>query len=889
MADSAHATHPARGVSSRRPTGTVTFLFTDVEGSTALWEQDADRMQDDLRRHDELLTTVIGEEGGYVFKTVGDAFCATFDTAPQALHATLRAQLELVRAHERSDPPIRVRMALHAGAADERQGDYFGPALSRVARLLALGHGAQILVSDTVYDLVRHNLPPGVALRDLGLHRLKDLQNPTRVYQLLHAELPSQFPPLASIDAVPHNLPLQLTSFIGREFVIREVKELLSTVRMLTLTGPGGCGKTRLALQVAAEQVERYPDGVWYVELASLRNAAQVPQTVATTLGLRELRGRTAVDLLLSHLQSRTLLLVLDNCEHVIDACARLAAEMLQTCADVRILATSRETLGVYGETSFSVPPFRVPPIDDDAPRAGLDELAGYEAVRLFVERAQLTLPSFALTSDNVESVVRVCRRLDGMPLAIELAAARMKVLSVDQIEARLDDRFRLLTGGGRTVLERHQTLGGVIDWSYELLSSAEQCLLRRLSIFEGGWTLEAAENVVVDDGSSIDGATTLDLMSQLVDKSLIVVEDRAEEARYRLLETVREYCRERLKEAGELASMSRRHRDWFLALAKRANPELIGRDKAVWLERLAAEHDNFRAALEWSECTPGECSPGLELAGALHRFWLWHGHLTDGIDALERALRCAEDAPIETRVRGLTALGYLTRVRGDIARSRWAGRECLTIAREAGDKRGVACAETILALAAQDSGAYSESVSRNRVALVLAREVGDVHTAAVALNSLGETARLQGDFDLAREKYQEVLEQADDIADQEIAHFNLGQVAVELGDVDTALCHYRAGLRLGMATRNQWILSYCLMGLGQAYRETRPRRAARLFGASDAVREVVGSVLYAADPSLLDRSVRRVREQLGEEKFRVAWEEGRAMSLEEMAAEALD
>jgi predicted ATPase/class 3 adenylate cyclase len=882
-------TREAAPPSSSRPTGTVTLLFTDIEDSTRLWEENTERMRGALQDHDRIVRAAIVDEGGYVFKTLGDAFCSAFDTAPGALNAALRAQLELVRARGNSTDPIRVRIALHAGMADERRGDYFGPALSRVARLLALGHGGQTLVSETVYDLVRYNLPPRVSLRDLGQHRLKDLQHPTRVFQLVHPELPSEFPALSSLDALPHNLPLQLTSFIGREQVIEEITGLLASSRLLTLTGPGGCGKTRLALQVAAEVLERYRGGVWYVQLASLTDPALVSQTVAQTLGLREHPGRSATDLVLSHLEKRNVLLVLDNCEHVVESCAKLAETVLRSCPEVTILATSRETLRVYGETTWLVPPFLMPTPEELATGDGLDKLAGYEAVRLFVDRAQLVQPSFELTNNNVRSVAHVCHRLDGMPLAIELAAARVKVLPIQQIEERLDDRFRLLTSGGRTVLERHQALSGVLDWSYQLLSEAERIVLRRLSIFVGGWTLEAAEHVVAGDGKDTVKGEILDLLSQLVDKSLVVVEDRGGEARYRLLETVREYCRERLADSGELDTMCRRHRAWFLALAKRTNPELIGKDKAIWLERLEVEHGNFRAALEWSENTPGECEPGLELAGALYRFWLWHGYLSDGIDALEKALRCGGNAPIETQVTALTGLSYLSRVRGDLDRSRSAGTECLSIAREANHKGGIARALTILALAAQDDGNYAESVARNQEALALAREVGDPHTAAVALNNLGETARLQGDFKLAREMYEQVLLEADDIVDDEIAYFNLGQVAIEMGDVDGALKCYREGLRLGTVTHNKWIISYCLMGVGQAYRESQPERAARLFAASDAMRQAVGSVLYAADPSLLDRSVFEVRERLGEEAFAEAWEQGWAMNLEQATAQAFE
>ncbi|HZO88686.1 MAG TPA: adenylate/guanylate cyclase domain-containing protein, partial [Chthonomonadaceae bacterium] len=461
--------------------GTLTFLFTDIEGSTRLWEQHPEAMRSALARHDVLLQEAIEQHSGHVFKTIGDAFCAAFDAAPSALAAALSAQRALASEDWQAPIRLRVRMALHTGAAEARGGDYFGPPLNRVARMLAAGHGGQVLLSQAACDLLGDALPEGVSLRDLGRHRLRDLQQSEHLYQLLHPNLPADFPPLRSLEAFAHNLPVQLTSFIGREKEMEEIKRLLSTAHLLTLTGSGGCGKTRLALQVAADRVEEYADGVWLVELAAIADLGLVPQTVAVALGVSEEPNRPLGETLANYLRPKSLLLVLDNCEHLLTACAQLADTLLRTCPKVRILASSREGLGLLGEALYHVPSLSLP---DEKRLPTLEQLSQYEAVRLFVERAVLSRPDFAVTAQNAASVVQICSRLDGIPLAIELAAARARALAVEQLAQRLDDRFRLLTGGSRTALPRQQTLRALIDWSYDLLSEAERTLLRRLSVF---------------------------------------------------------------------------------------------------------------------------------------------------------------------------------------------------------------------------------------------------------------------------------------------------------------------------------------------------------------------------------------------------------------------
>ena len=599
------------------PSRTITFLFTDIEGSSALWEQQPDGMQTALARHDALVRQAIEAHGGHVVKTTGDGFHAAFDTAHGAIGGVLAAQQALWAEPWLEIQPhaLRVRMALHSGEAVARAGDYFGQALNRAARLMSIGHGGQILVSLATAELVRDQTAPGTTLLDLGEHLLKDLNRPERVYQLTGPGLPTEFPALRSLSALPNNLPVQLTSFIGREKEMAEVRHLLDATHLLTLTGPGGTGKTRLALQTAADVLDSFADGVWLVELASLADPALVTQTVAAALAVREQPGRALLDSLLDYLRAKKMLLLLDNCEHLIDACAQLAITLLSGCPNMKMLVSSREALGVAGETAYRVPSLALP----DPSQTTLETLAESESARLFVERAQAAQPRFTLTAHNLGAIVQITQRLDGIPLAIELAAARVKVLSAEQIADRLDDRFRLLTGGSRTALPRQQTLRALIDWSYDLLTEPERAAWRQLSVFAGGWTLEAAEAVI--------GGEALDLLSHLADKSLVSVEERDGAARYRLLETGRQYGRDKLLEAGESPPTRDRHLAHFLDWATQLEPDFYGRDMLRALNQFGAELDNIRAALEWAQEHDPEAA--LQLAssfGAYGQFRLQHG-----------------------------------------------------------------------------------------------------------------------------------------------------------------------------------------------------------------------------------------------------------------------
>jgi predicted ATPase/class 3 adenylate cyclase len=576
------------------PTGTVTFLFTDLEGSTRLWEEDRAAMNAALARHDELLTHAVQARGGHVIKGTGDGVHAVFATADAAIAAAVDAQLGLGVEPWRVTEPLRVRMGLHTGVAEQRGGDYFGPVLNRAARLMAVAHGGQVVVSQATEVLVRDALPEGLSLLDLGDHRLRDLSRPERVFQLGGPGLRSEFAPLRSVDAFPGNLPVQLTSFIGREADEAVVVRALQEARVVTLTGVGGVGKTRLAVQVAAEVTPRFGDGAWLCELAPILDGSAVVEVLASVLGVQPRQGQSLEQSLLDGLRGKELLLVLDNCEHVLGPIANLAQMVVSECPEVQVLATSREGIGISGERMIAVPSLGVPTANSD-----VGELEQADAVRLFVARARDARSGFALTNANAEAVTEICRRLDGIPLALELAAARVGAMTPQEIATRLDQRFRLLTGSSRATVERHQTLRRMIDWSYELLSQEEQRMLERLAVFAGGFSLDAAEATVATE--DVEVFEVLDLVTGLVGRSLVVADEHGASTRYRLLETVRQYAEERLEEAGDAAAIRQRHAEHYVALVEEAGPHLLGRDELDWVGRLEPELDNLRTALAWA------------------------------------------------------------------------------------------------------------------------------------------------------------------------------------------------------------------------------------------------------------------------------------------------
>ena len=880
------------------PSGTVTFLFSDIEGSTRLWEEHPEAMRLALARHDELLRQAIEDNYGVVFKTIGDAFCAAFATAPDALAAALAAQVAF---HSEPWPDalsLRIRMALHAGAAGFRDNDYFGQPLNRVARLLAAGHGGQVLLSDVAHDLTRDTLPPSASLRPLGEHRLRDLGRPEPVFQLLSPALSDTFPPLKSLDnpELLNNLPQQVTSFIGREKEIEAVRTLLHKTRLLTLTGSGGSGKTRLGLQVAAEVLEDYPDGAWLVELAPLSDPALVPQSIAQALSVREEPGKPLMQTLTAALKSQRLLLVLDNCEHLLAACAQLVDTLIRSCPGVRVLASSREGLGTAGETVYRIPSLSLPDLKQTATPASLTT---YEAVRLFVDRAMAALPAFAVTNHNAPALASLCHRLDGIPLAIELAAARVRSLSVEEINGKLDNCFRLLTGGSRTALPRQQTLRALIDWSYDLLKGQEKTLLCCLSVFAGGWTLEAAEQVGTGEsltGASIEDWEVLDLLTSLADKSLVLAQTQGEATRYGLLETVRQYARDRLTESGESLVVRARHGDCFLTLAEEVKPKLRGPEQAQWLEVLEEEHDNLRQALTWymediEDTEAGE--KGLRLGTALSEFWWTRGHLSEGRERLG-ALLAHPGGQERTKARAdaLNGAGMLTWGQGDYGGARGLYEESLAIGRALGDKRGIAYSLANLGLVSAEQGDYSGARVLLEESLTIGRELGDKRGIALSLNYLGNAAYKQGDYSGARVLLEESLTIGRASGNKfgiAASLTNLGNVAYEQGDYALARVLHEESLAIGRELGAKAVIADGLEAFATlAARELQEERSARLWGAAAALRETFGSPLSPAKHEKQEREMTAVRETLGEDAFAAAWAQGRAMTMEQAIEYAL-
>jgi len=875
------------------PTGTITFLFSDIEGSTKKWEKQPDAMRVALAQHDKLLREIFASTGGYVFKTVGDAFCVAFDTAQSALAGALESQRAL-RAGDWGDiGELKVRMAIHTGAAEDRDGDYFGQTLNRVARMLATAHGGQVIVSLPTQELVRDHLPPGVQLRHLGEHRLKDLARPEHIYQLVAPELPSEFAGLRSLESVANNLPIQLTNFIGRERELAEVRRLLGSTRLLTLTGMGGTGKTRLSLQVAADMLDAFPDGVWFVEFATIADASLVHETVAAALSLRQEAEQPLVNTLTQFLRDRRLLLILDNCEHVVAACARLAETLLRTCPKLHILASSRESMSIAGETAWPVPPLSLPEHwrEISAGSDALERLGEYEAVRLFAERAALARPAFQLSDANVHLVTQICWRLDGIPLAIELAAARIRVLTLQQIMERLDDRFHLLTTGSRNAVPRQQTLRSLIDWSHDLLSDPERRLFRRLSVFARGRTLEAIEGVCAGEG--VDAFDVMDLLQQLVDKSLVYIEKDPERgARYFILESIWDYANEKLIAAGESDTYRIRHLDYFLQFAEEAAPEICGPDQKQWLETVASEQYNLRYAVDAAAELHGQAPKGLRLLTATQRFVEVRGLFKEANESFATLLAHPDAAPRDdVRAAALTAAGRLAWVADDVPSSTREVEEALSIFRELNDPAGTARALASLAFIALDRADTAAARSQLDEAVALATPLDDIRLTAHIQHVWSVLSASEGDFERAFEldlddlsRYREV----GDIWQAIIIAWSAGVNATVLGKFDVAQANLSECLQVGLDLGNRWGSSYPLEAFAiLAVAERQYDRAARLLGAADAQRIRSGLVPEEADHPAIRVILSQAPDFTGP-AIEAARKEGRMLSLEAATALAL-
>jgi predicted ATPase/class 3 adenylate cyclase len=739
------------------PAGTITLLFTDIEGSTHLLQKLGERYAALLNECRALLRTAFSAYHGQEVDTQGDAMFAAFARASDALAAAVAAQRELALHSWPGDAAVRVRMGLHTGEPSRVVEGYVGLDVHYAARVMSAAHGGQVLLSQTTRDLVEHDLPEGVSLRDLGEHHLKDLEQPVHLYQVMIGGLPTDFPPLRTHERRPDILAVQPTPLIGREHEVAAVVRLLrrEKVRLVTLAGPGGTGKTRLALQAALELDNVFAGGVFFVSLASLNDPALVMPTIARSLGIRESVGQPVLARLVEVLQQKQVLLLLDNFEQVVEAAPQVA-ELLMSCPQLKLLVTSREVLHVRSEHEFAVPPLALP---DPAHLPKLASLARIPAVALFLQRAQAARPEFRLTSANARAVAEICVRLDGLPLAIELAAARMKLLSPQALLTRLDQPLNVLTGGARDVPARQQTLRNTIEWSYHLLTAREQRLFRWLSVFVGGCSLEAAEAVCSAPG---DGAgQVLDGVASLVDKSLLQrveqPEQGSEDQRLLMLETIREYGLEALIASGEEAVARQAHADYFLRLAEEAEPALKGPLLVDWLERLEREHSNLRIAMQWA-VENGQGEVALRLGIALERFWVVRGQRNEGLTFLQKALAGSEGVAASIRAKALLTAGRIAFNQSSYDQGEKLAQEGLALFRELGDKRGIALALNRLGVAAWRRGDFRSARVLLEEDLALFRELGDRDRVAWSLFMHGLLESKQGDYATASHRFEESL-----------------------------------------------------------------------------------------------------------------------------------
>jgi len=931
------------------------FLITDIEGSTRLWEEHHEAMATALEVHDRLLAAAVTHSGGIVVKTTGDGLLAVFDAVDAAIGAALEGQRALAAHGWGATGPLRVRMAIHTGAAHHRDDDYFGPVVNRVARLLAIGHGGQVLLSGASRALLDEARPGEYELVDRGEHRLRDLDRPERVFEVQAAGLAREFPPLRSLEAHLTNLPIQLTSFVGRERELAEIGRLLADHRVVTLAGVGGTGKTRVMLQAAAELVDRYRDGAWLVELAPLVDPGLVGREVGRTLGVREAPGQPPLEALIDYLRFKQLLVALDNCEHVITAAADVVEAIVTHCPGVSVLATSREALALAGEAVLPIPSLGLPDADPDAADGGRDaddlrlkRIAASESVRLFVERASASAPGFSVNAANAAAIVEICRRLDGIPLALELAAARTNVLSVRDIAQRLGDRFRLLTGGRRTAAPRQQTLQATIDWSWDLLAVSDRLLLQRLAVFAGGWTLEAAAAVgSLADGDAAGGADraldaldTLDGLGRLVDRSLVVV-DRGAHARYRMLETIRQYAMAHLVASGEVGRVRDAHLAFFQALILEAESELHGPDMVDWLARLDADADNLRAALEWA--FEDDVEAALRLCVSLMSYWYRRSAGSESVDWLGRALTAVRELPtLDSSVNpDRTALVARVLAAAAVASTMWAtndaapawAEESLVLARETDDLLAQCDALTALVDTRRHYTAYITTtfdgavtgirelgeelielatrhgewwrVSRAHAVLALyeaylAPEAAEVHIAkaveaarrsadpnefASVAYVRGLVASDQGRWSDARQWFTEGQQRSRELGDRRfelMCQSELAHVARRTGSLDESKAIYRETIRVWRQMGNRGAIahqfeSFAFLALASGVRT----RAARLFGAAESLREAAGAHMLPVEREEYEAAVAQMRLDADGSALDAAWAEGRQMGPE--------
>jgi predicted ATPase/class 3 adenylate cyclase len=856
----------------------VTYLFSDIEGSTRLWEADPGRAAQTVAWHDEISRAAVQRHRGAVVKTTGDGVHAVFDDPADAIAAVIDLQLALAKpSTERA--PLNVRCGLHLGADQQRDNDFYGPAVNRAARIMSAAHGGQVLLSQAVADRVTGRLPQGVVLRDLGAVRLRDLGSPEHVFQLIHPALRREFPPLRSMATTPNNLAQQLNSFVGRDRDMAQVQQLLASSRLLTLLGMGGLGKSRLSVQVAAVVLDNYADGVWFVEVAALSDPQLVTQAAASVLGVKEEPGGTVTEALTQFVRDKQLLIVLDNCEHVVQACAELARRLLEAGPKVKVLASSRDSLRIAGEIVFPVAPLPAPERDDVR---SVHAMMAIDSVRLFIDRAKAVQPAFRLSEDLVRAVAEICRRLDGIPLAIELAAARVRALSVEQIAARLDDRFRLLNRGDRTALPRQQTLRALIDWSHDLLDAKERALFRRLAVFAGGWSMEAAE--VVGSGGLISREDVVDLLSSLVEKSLAVMV--AESGRYRMLDTVRQYAYEKLAESEEEDKVIDAHLRFFLALGVAGRAGIDGPDQGAWMGRLDTDRENLWLAFSHSGGRAQGAQLALSLLDTLRRYCIKCGRLSAAAQLAAQLLQREEfQGRDPDRCRALFGAGQLDYFMGNHESAIKHLEESLAIARELKDERAIARILQPLGMSLLGIGSADVAASCLEEAVQLAADQGADREQAAAVNALAQLRRSAGCLSEAEELLLRVVQLTRKIGDAEstaIAMLNLAMVRIALGSALDAreilgdVLHIAA--EAASRGAQQSALEVCA-GLSAEVGDWRA--AAIFFGAAEEEASRTGLRRDPADELFLRPLELKAQSALGDSAFEAAMAAGRSLTFE--------
>jgi len=870
---------------SKLPTGTVTFFFSDIEGSTRLIQQLGDQYPDVLLAHHMIQRKALAANGGHELRTEGDSFFIVFDSALEACAGAAAVQKSL-QAHSWPDGgQVRVRIGLHTGEATLVGNEYLGLDVHRAARVASAGHGGQVLVSETTRVLVDHALPVGLTLKDLGMHRLKDLARPERLFQLTVEGLPADFPPLKTLETTPNNLPTQLTSFIGRDDQVREARQLLERSRLLTLTGPGGTGKTRLSLQIAADVMDRFPDGVYFVPLAAVTDPELVPSAIAQALAISTTGSRRPIEALVDHLHDKRTLLVLDNFEQLLPA-APVATQLLEASPGLRVLISSRAVLRVYGEQEFPVPPLALPNLKS---LPGLSALSQFEAVRLFIERAVAVKPDFRATNENAPAIAGICERVDGLPLAIELAAARTKLFSPQALLTRLERTMTALGSGARDLPGRQQTLRGAIQWSYDLLEMGGRRLLARFSVFARGGSLEQVEQVC---GPSEEvGGELVEALDQLADQSLIRRLPDFSEPRFVMLQTIREFAADRLDETGEGSATKQRHVEAFIALAKQAQPFVFGSKRKAWLDRLEMDHDNFRAALDWTIAS-GDARKAMQLSAYLWRFWQMRGHIYEGRSRVVQALALptSRDYPVE-RLQALEAAGGLAYWQADMDSAQIFYDECLELTRSTGDKRALANALYNAAFPKSvDRSAVDEALVLLDEALPIFRELGDDPGVAKALWGLGNANYFKQNYVLARpalEQSEALFRKLDDGFGLGWSLHTQGLVAVKTGRLADATRLWVEALRLFNRAQDVSGIVLQLDNLSVVARLNGDAVRATVLAGAQAVHQASSGTSLGT--LLKEQEGRTGREGLDDKQAEKAWAEGQAMTLEQAVAYALE